>query len=101
MSAWIVANRHIHVLVQAATRPHPYGPLRFSFQPHDPEDGTRVSVVCTEPDALGRMLLKENIASVAYRYPDDMFDELPGPITKLRSMHIATGTRARFRSSRS
>ena len=78
MSAWIVMNRHIHVLVQAATRPTEFGPLRFSFQPHDPEDSTRVSVVCTQPDALGRMLLRENIASVAYRYPDDTFDELPG-----------------------
>jgi hypothetical protein len=82
MSAWIVSTRHIDVLVQAATRPDAYGPLRYSYEPHAPEDGTRVSVVCTQTDALGRMLLAENIASVAFRYPDDTFDELPGPTKK-------------------
>lgn len=39
---------------------------------------------CDDADDVGRMLLAENIASVAHRYADDTFDELPGPVRKTR-----------------
>lgn len=84
MSAWIVSTRHIDALVQAASRPGRYGlgPLQFAYAPNAPEDHEQLTTRCTNADEIGRMLLIENVASVAYRYPDDTCDELPGPTAK-------------------
>lgn len=59
MSAWIVGRAHIDVLVQ----------------------GLAESETVTEPgpDELGRILWRENLASVAARYPSDGDGERPGP----------------------
>jgi len=60
VSAYIVDRAHIDVLVQ----------------------GLAESEIVTEvdPDELGRILWRENLASVAYRYPNDGDGERPGPM---------------------
>jgi len=80
MSAWIVTTRHIDALVHAATRSgrHGRGPLHFTYAPNAPEECERITVVCTDTNETGRMLLGENITSVSFRYPNDTLDELPG-----------------------
>jgi hypothetical protein len=60
VSAWIVDRAHIDVLVQGLA---------------ESETVTEV-----DPDALGQELWRENLASVAYRYPRDGDGERPGPI---------------------
>jgi hypothetical protein len=60
MSAWIVGRAHIDVLVQALA------------------EGEHVTDV--DPDELGRRLWRENLVSVATRYPNDGDGERPGPI---------------------
>ena len=72
MSAWIVSRAHIDVLVQ----------------------GLAESEIVThlDPDELGRVLWRENLASVAYRYPGDTGDgDRPGP-TSFRDEHVETYT---------
>jgi hypothetical protein len=58
MSAWIVSKRHIDYMVTAI--------LAAELSDKSPDD-------------LGRMLWRECLASVAYRYPDDGNGERPGP----------------------
>jgi hypothetical protein len=60
MSAWIVSKTHIDALVQAGIE--------------------REMVRTDEADEFGRMLWRECLASVAYRYPGDSDGERPGPI---------------------
>jgi hypothetical protein len=60
MSAWIVSKTHIDGLVQSG-----------------------IEAEMVEPDhadEFGRMLWRENLASVAYRYPDDADGDRPGPV---------------------
>jgi hypothetical protein len=73
MSAWIVDRVHIDLLVEAATRPN----LGICYQ----ENGQwRAGPTREERDAIGQMLLMENVASVAYRYDEEPgAGELPGP----------------------
>jgi len=58
MSAWIVSKKHIDVIV-AAVETHGEWSLSRT--------------------ALGRLLWTENLASVAYRYPNDGDGQRPGP----------------------
>lgn len=60
MSAWIVDRAHIDVLVQALC------------------EGEYVTD--RDPDEVGRVLWRENLASVAYRYPRDVDGDRPGPL---------------------
>lgn len=60
MSAWIVSRAHIDVLVQGLCESE--------------------HVTHLDPDEVGRILWRENLASVAERYPNDGDGERPGPI---------------------
>jgi hypothetical protein len=71
MSAWIVSRQHIDVMVDAAIR--------------------RGLVEPSQADEVGRMLWKENLASVAHRYPRDKDGERPGP-TDFRDADVETYT---------
>jgi len=53
MSAWIVSQNHIALLVEAC----------FKYKVVKPEDGT--------PDDVGQMLWEENHRSINYRYNED------------------------------
>lgn len=59
MSAWIVSKRHIDYIVTALIR---------------------AELTADTPDETGRMLWRECLASVAYRYPHDKDGERPGPV---------------------
>lgn len=61
MSAWIVSKTHIDALVHAGIDAEMVRP--------------------DEADEFGRMLWRENLASVAHRYPYDKDGERPGPIS--------------------
>ena len=60
MSAWIVSHNHIDTLVY-------WGIMAGLIDER-------------EADEVGRMLWEENLRSVAYRYPDDLSGDRPGPI---------------------
>jgi hypothetical protein len=78
VSAYVVSQRHITYLVSAAL----YGPRghhpnwRAYF--YDPTAGKTFDPR-ENPDALGRMLWAENVASVSFRYRDSAAEGLPGP----------------------
>lgn len=60
MSAWIVSKRHIDYIVTAAIQ---------------------AELISMSPDETGRMLWRECLASVAYRYPGDTGSgDRPGPV---------------------
>ncbi|MCL2393051.1 MAG: hypothetical protein FWC87_00060 [Acidimicrobiaceae bacterium] len=61
MSAWIVSKRHIDHMVTALIARELVSPL--------------------EADPIGRMLWRENLKSVAYRYPSDVDGTRPGPMS--------------------
>jgi hypothetical protein len=69
MSAWIVSRDHIDLLLTAAAAWEVTAP--------------------GETDQTGRVLWKENLASVAYRYPHDRDGDRPGPID-FRDRHVDT-----------
>lgn len=69
MSAWIVSRDHLDLLLTAA--------LAWDITPPG------------EADETGRMLWKENLVSVAYRYPYDRDGDRPGPID-FRDRHVGT-----------
>ena len=69
MSAWIVSRDHIDLLLTAA----------LAWQITAPG----------EADQTGRMLWKENLTSVAHRYPHDRDGARPGP-TDFRDRHVDT-----------
>ncbi len=73
MSAWLVFPDHISYLVTCALELAPDGFLVFG---HD-----RLLTPDTK-DAIGQLLMDENVRSVGYRYSRDTFDELPGPVDK-------------------
>jgi hypothetical protein len=60
VSAWIVDRAHIDVLVQGLAESE--------------------TVTDVDPDTLGQKLWRENLVSVAYRYPGDGDGERPGPM---------------------
>lgn len=59
MSAWIVGRAHIDVLVQALCESE---------------------TVTDDPSAVGQVLWRENLLSVAARYPGDTDGTRPGPL---------------------
>ncbi len=82
MSAFVVSNSHIHLLVHTAM----YGPTdarrtwhTFSYYHRTPNEpagnsGTQHTIRPGDFDAadkLGQLLLSENVESVHYRYPSD------------------------------
>jgi hypothetical protein len=69
MSAWIIDRDHLDLLLTAA----------LAWEIAVPE----------RADDIGRMLWSENLASVAYRYPDDRDGERPGPL-EFRDHHATT-----------
>ena len=69
MSAWIVSHDHLDLLLTAAQA--------WGFSDADDADET------------GRMLWKENLASVAFRYPGDRDGHRPGP-DGFRDRHVST-----------
>jgi hypothetical protein len=71
MSAWIVSKGHIDYIV-GAMEFYQYG--QFTVY----HDGKRHDL---SRDEWGKSLWAENMRSVAYRYPNDAPDELPGPIS--------------------
>ena len=78
MSAYVVDREHIIYLVRAAqalsiTR---YGMSWY----HDGQHHELKGGDLTEEIRVANMLWQENITSVRYRYPDDTFDTMPGPI---------------------
>jgi hypothetical protein len=70
MSAWIVSAHHIDALAEAATRPNSFGVLRYRYKGRIRE--------CSSPTTVGRILLRECVESVRYRYSDDTDETLPG-----------------------
>jgi hypothetical protein len=76
VSAWIVGRAHIDVLVQALC------------------EGEYVT---DDPDSVGRVLWRENLRSVAARYPGDGDGERPGPID-FRDSDVDTYTYRRPRN---
>lgn len=74
MSAFVVDPAHIDYLVSAAIQWNYGGAIYFDL----PEQSVRVDHGTA--DAVGATLLAENIASVNHRYPDDAYDDLPGPV---------------------
>jgi hypothetical protein len=69
MSAWIVGSDHLDLLLTAAMAWHLLDPDRA--------------------DETGRMLWRENLNSLAHRYPGDRDGQRPGPIG-LRDRHVDT-----------
>lgn len=69
MSAWIVTKTHIDLMVGEAI--------------------ARRVITPDEADATGRMLWRENLRSVAYRYPRDTDGDRPGP-ANFRDGDVAT-----------
>lgn len=74
MSAYVVSRRHIDVLVSLAL----HGPSGVPVSP----DGAWHPPDSRSPDDLGALLIAANVGSVAYRYPSDALDELPGPVER-------------------
>jgi hypothetical protein len=78
MSAFILGKDHIDYLVTAAIDLGTNGWYGVYFTTW----GVRCRVDITSCDTVGTMLIKENIASVQYRYHGESLDTLPGPIDK-------------------
>lgn len=79
MSAYVVSLPHINALVEAAQRPGKdhFGPVSWYWG--NPSRSRKAE--WNEGDSIGKMLLAENIKSVAYRYREpETSNELPGPI---------------------
>lgn len=90
MSAYVVETEHIDALVQLAlSGPADRAPRypgdgwgSFRWYRIDSETGDleRHQLDFGSRDETGAMLLRECIASVAYRYQDTLWPELPGPV---------------------
>jgi hypothetical protein len=99
MSAYIVHHEHISALVNAADRQamHRHGQFTWYDTNGNPHELSRTASeesmreLNSHPGdtrtmfthsiwGLGQLLLDANVDSVAYRYPDDKREDLPGPI---------------------
>jgi hypothetical protein len=85
MSAFVVNKEHIDALVILAFRGPRDAPTRWTnfywYEGYFEGDRPRRMDVTPETcDAVGSMLLRECIASVAHRYRDTLWPELPGPV---------------------
>jgi len=73
MSAFVVGKEHINAMVTAG--------LRVNYRPLSWYHNTRSHQLTDETaDAVGQMLLDENVRSVGYRYEGDSITDLPGKI---------------------
>lgn len=79
MSAFIVGREHVRYLVNAALRVTNPG-YNLSWRTADGPWKTLRPGDIAEASRVGQMLWDENVKSVAYRYPNDARDELPGPV---------------------
>ena len=81
MSAFIVGKDHIDLLVSAATD---YEVRWFTDDRPRTAGKSYADIVRNardiDPNDIGAMLVRENVASVSDRYPDDKPGELPGPV---------------------
>jgi hypothetical protein len=98
MSAFVVGTDHIDYLVSAAVTWHGLAVstlylneeqaaqvLAHGGQVEGYQYGAgQVWKPAHRVDALGRLLLAENVRSVSARYPNDTFEELPGPRPMVR-----------------
>lgn len=87
MSAYVVSKETIDRIVQLAVE----GP---SAVPVSPDTAWRFGWYMADrperwayadhesADKIGQLLISECVRSVRYRYPEDSFDDLPGPIEK-------------------
>lgn len=73
MSAFIVSKRHIDAMVQAGQHTRDIQRLRWYH------NGVSNVLTFENVDKVGRILWLENLASVAYLYPNDGSGERPGP----------------------
>jgi len=80
MSAFILSQDHIDYLVTAAVMLSTGRDSTPIYWWQYPEHAQPTTVGSWNADEFGRMLLAENIASVRYRYPNDEYTMLPGPI---------------------
>jgi len=74
MSAYIVDKAHINALLRFADAPAYHSHSSFTWY-HNEEWH---ELTHETEDAVGQMLLDENVKSVCYRYPDDSITSLPG-----------------------
>jgi len=83
MSAYVNSKEHIDALLRVGLE----GPTERDMRP-DHAWHTLAWYIGSErhelrpdtADSIGAMLTVENVRSVQYRYPEDSFDTLPGPI---------------------
>ena len=82
MSAFIVTKNHIAAIVQAGLDYGPCGPMTWwnVDNPRTADNAERHELRHENASEVGSMLWAENLASVAYRYPDDVDGERPGPV---------------------
>jgi hypothetical protein len=82
MSAYICNLNQIKVLAIYASSRDRYSfkvnPLYFAVSPFPDKGWDHVTLASAYAD----ILYQENVRSVRYRYPDDKWDELPGPNVK-------------------
>jgi hypothetical protein len=71
VSAFIVAKEHINAILLAGLSVR-YKPFTWYYNEKQRQ------LISDNADEIGQMLLDENVASVAYRYPDDSLSQLPG-----------------------
>jgi hypothetical protein len=74
MSAYVVDRAHIDAIVGTALCPTNHGGSGLC----DPDTGRILDL--SDADWAGVELWSENLRSVAYRYPDDVSGERPGPV---------------------
>lgn len=87
MSAFMVSKEHIDALVATAlhgprdnSKPGGYGQGRW-FAPYFGDEPTAQQLTIQNASELGDMLVKENLSSIHYRYPDTINnpENTPGP----------------------
>ena len=94
MSAYICDVGHLKGLAIYAALPGKYGSNRVRPQYFGVEDGVLRERIAS---AYANILYDENVRSVRYRYPDDKWDELPGPVKKPLRIVVTKADMARFR----
>lgn len=87
MSAWIVSRKHIDVLVNAGLGTRDNSVSWWWEQA--PSGVQHRHLNWQNADLVGSMLWAENLASVAYRYPNDKDGERPGP-NDFKDEHVIT-----------